>query len=443
MRLPEIIFFLLSSFLFTSTSLAQWEVQKTNVESLIYSLYFLDELNGWADTDSSFYLHTTNGGMNWNIEYFNKDGLLVKQIQFINPEIGYACGSLGTLLSTKDGGETWTSYPMPFEIEFWDLSFVNADEGWAVGERMGSGDLWGRGMIVHTSNGGLTWEKQLEIETTNRLEYQLFKSIKMKDSKEGWAIASDYFDNFSPTYIYKTTDGGNNWIRFNSPIDGISRKLKIASGDTLWVDGYGIGPMSISYDGGNSWLSSWDKYKYISAISPINGKTGWICAESINSISSSTILFTTDGGSTWSEDIQINEHITDIQNKGKYVWISGTNGTILRKNHNLTSVESFEKKSIVDYTLLQNYPNPFNSQTIISYVIPKDANVVVNVYDALGKLISKFELSNQKTGKHLFQWPATNTLGNQITSGVYFYQVIVYDQNGIRIIKSSKLLLIK
>ncbi|MBK8947235.1 MAG: hypothetical protein IPM32_18495 [Ignavibacteriae bacterium] len=180
-----------------------------------------------------------------------------------------------------------------FEIDFQDIYFVDENHGWAVGERWG--EDFGRGMIVHTSDGGINWEIQYDTMSTERFNMIFFKSIRMKNTQEGWALGGDYFDNFSPTFIYKTVDGGKVWNK-SSSIDRVGCNLEIANIDTLWIDGYGIGPLSTSTDGGLTWMTYKNEYKYIGKISPISGAIGWAFFNDINNQNRSALLYTYDRG---------------------------------------------------------------------------------------------------------------------------------------------------
>lgn len=419
---------------------SQWEIQETGINSRITSLFFLDSLNGWAVTDSTFYLHTIDGGVNWIKENLNEGVYGLKRIQFISKNIGFACGSLGQLLSTKDGGKTWVPYPYQFDVEFWDIFFVNGNEGWAVGERYGNN--FGRGMIVHTSNGGAVWNKQLEIETTNQFEAKFFKAIRMKNNKVGWAIAGDYFDNFSPTYVYKTEDGGNNWVMLNSPIQRPASRLKGINEDTLWVDGYGVAQMSISVDGGYNWVLIENGYRYISAIAPLSGNKGWACSVDIRGKDPSSIIYTTDSGVSWIEELELDEYVFDIENKGNYVWLSGSDGLIMRKKINYTAI--VDNDNIPNsFELLPNYPNPFNSQTTISYTLPEEADVKIEIYNMTGKKIKSFRLNSQKLGHYSVIWDGRNDKGVFVSSGVYYGNLKSFSKYGKNFSSSLKMVLIK
>ena len=76
-----------------------------------------------------------------------------------------------------------------------------------------------------------------------------------------------------------------------------------------------------------------------------------------------------------------------------------------------------------DFSVEQNYPNPFNPNTTIEFSLPKSERVSIAVYDLSGRHIKT--LVNNRTlsaGKHYVQWDGTDKRGNQVPSGMYFYQ---------------------
>ena len=86
-----------------------------------------------------------------------------------------------------------------------------------------------------------------------------------------------------------------------------------------------------------------------------------------------------------------------------------------------------------------NYPNPFNPTTSFMFSV-KNANtdVVINVYNVKGKFVKT--VCNQKfnTGKHCTNWNGKDSQGNNVGSGVYFYNVKIGDKSS-----NHKMLLLK
>ncbi len=70
------------------------------------------------------------------------------------------------------------------------------------------------------------------------------------------------------------------------------------------------------------------------------------------------------------------------------------------------------------FTLYQNYPNPFNPSTTISYQLPKQSMVQLDVYNALGELIGTLVNGVQDAGDYTLSWDAS-----RFGSGVYFLRL--------------------
>jgi hypothetical protein len=93
--------------------------------------------------------------------------------------------------------------------------------------------------------------------------------------------------------------------------------------------------------------------------------------------------------------------------------------------------------------LFQNYPNPFNPETWIPFQLHEDCPVTVNIYDASGRLVRKLGLGKKDAGVYIARdraayWDGRNESGEEVSSGVYFYQI----QAG-KFTSTKKLLLMK
>ena len=73
--------------------------------------------------------------------------------------------------------------------------------------------------------------------------------------------------------------------------------------------------------------------------------------------------------------------------------------------------------------LFQNVPNPFTGSTTIRYALPGAAHVKVEVFDVEGRLVSVLVDGTQAAGPQSVVWEGTDSKGNELPSGVYFYRV--------------------
>jgi xylan 1,4-beta-xylosidase len=75
------------------------------------------------------------------------------------------------------------------------------------------------------------------------------------------------------------------------------------------------------------------------------------------------------------------------------------------------------------FSLEQNFPNPFNPSTTVSYRLSAVSHVTLRIFDMLGREIVTLVNNEQAAGQYTAQWDAKNKNGEDLSSGVYFYQL--------------------
>ncbi len=100
---------------------------------------------------------------------------------------------------------------------------------------------------------------------------------------------------------------------------------------------------------------------------------------------------------------------------------------------NVTDVDFDEEVTPETYALMQNYPNPFNPSTVISYALPQNSMVKLQVYNILGQQVKTLFDGFQKAGIHKVNFNAKN-----LTSGIYFYRL-----EADNFVQTMKMMLIK
>ncbi|MDI1256154.1 MAG: hypothetical protein PSV16_08615 [Flavobacterium sp.] len=192
-----------------------------------------------------------------------------------------------------------------------DITFVDENTGWYVN---------GYGKIFYTSNGGTTWEKQLEQKGS------FFRTIAFVDKNIGFVgtVGTDYFPNVTDTIpLYGTKDGGKSWkpIAYKGPyvkglcaIDVVREQFINHGKIDYKVHLFGVGRVGspanimISHDGGETWTSHSmnNDCKMLFDIKMLNKNEGFACAATSEDITQSNalILKTVDGGATWQKVYQ-------------------------------------------------------------------------------------------------------------------------------------------
>ena len=73
-----------------------------------------------------------------------------------------------------------------------------------------------------------------------------------------------------------------------------------------------------------------------------------------------------------------------------------------------------------DFSLSRNYPNPFNPMTHIQYTVPEQANIKIEIYNVLGKVVHTLIDQTREAGVYSQTWDASD-----LSTGVYFIQMVV------------------
>ena len=149
-----------------------------------------------------------------------------------------------TTIAPPSGSEMWLEYERDFsDIFFGGVNFTDESNGWVAGTR---------GIILHTADGGETWEMQdsglLDPEENFDLvmaEDIALNRIHFADPYYGW-VCGEW------GIVLRTIDGGETWELLDTGVEGtlfdvdfVTRDLGIAVG----IDGV----LVRTIDGGETW----------------------------------------------------------------------------------------------------------------------------------------------------------------------------------------------
>ncbi len=207
---------------------------------------------------------------------------------------------LTTVCTAVIGQSGLTTLPgIPAQGRYDDIFFINDSTGWVCGG-YGFPD---KGRIFRTDDGGNTWRQQFGAG-------KYLRSIKFATDKIGFCGSLD-------STLYKTTDGGQTWVDITASLPirpkGICG-LSIPNPSVVYGVGKYSGPAFIikSLDGGNTW-----QYINMSAYAAglvdvlfLNKDTGYVSGTSLQG---GVLLYTTDGGSSWTT-----KYRTGFA--GEYIW---------------------------------------------------------------------------------------------------------------------------
>jgi hypothetical protein len=115
------------------------------------------------------------------------------------------------------------------------------------------------------------------------------------------------------------------------------------------------------------------------------------------------------------------------------VILSGTPDTVLVISADGVTAVSQGDAVPDGFTVYQNYPNPFNPSTTIRFTLPERGDVVMKVYDVLGREVETLIDATLEPGAKEVEFAPQN-----LSSGVYFYQV-----RGGTFVATRKMILMK
>ncbi|MBI2919077.1 MAG: hypothetical protein HYY01_13965 [Chloroflexi bacterium] len=167
----------------------------------------------------------------------------------------------------------WELIKSPTRDNLLEITFVDTNEGWAVGEA---------GTIIYTSDGGASWQFQESGTTDN------FHSVFFLDRQKGWALG------YSGA-VFTTADGGQTWAFLGRTPGTDQVRLRFVDRNTGWVVG-NAGQLHKTEDGGITWkrIPLETRQNLADIAMQRGGPYGWIVG------SAGTALYTTDAGATWS-----------------------------------------------------------------------------------------------------------------------------------------------
>lgn len=237
----------------------------------------LDSSNGFIPHDFGL-LKTTNGGSSWFSATLNPN-ITLKDVKFINNQIGIVVGgyaTVGHILRTTDGGNTWSNIINNNQWGFTGLFFRDSNTGFATGYS---------GTLLKTTDAGISWTN-ISFNTYNNL----YKGVFF-DSNNGIIVGEGGL-------IYKTTDGGNNWNKVTTGTDKFLYSSSFLNNSFGMVGGDG-GVVLKTTNGGVSWSEK-------NVILPSNPAiTDIHIFDNNNAYAVGSFGFhhrTTDGGETWNSN---------------------------------------------------------------------------------------------------------------------------------------------
>jgi photosystem II stability/assembly factor-like uncharacterized protein len=127
------------------------------------------------------------------------------------------------LAKSTDQGQTWTMYPDTFtttppNVGYWDVCFVDASNGWAVGSA---------GTIIHTTDGGARWSQQT---TPGSVSGTALRGVWFTSTTNGYTVGDGGI-------VLATTNGGTTWTAQTSGTTADLWAVRFTDTNKGWIVG--------------------------------------------------------------------------------------------------------------------------------------------------------------------------------------------------------------
>ncbi len=355
---------------------------------------------------------------------------------------------------SSDGGSNWgadirlTNNPQISEFPSASASGQFIFITWHD-ERDTNFEIYGK----RSTDGGLTWSA--DIRLTNQSYVSQFPCVSVL-GQVVYIVWRDNRDGNDEIYFKKSTDGGNTWntdIRLTNNV-AISDTPCIVSNSSavhvVWQDALEIYYIK-STDGGLSWgagtrLTNNSSVSVLPSLA-VSGSALHIAWQE-NRDGNYEIYYknSSNGGINWSPDTRLtnnssNSALPSAAVTGTSVHVvwhdnrDGNNEVYYKQNPTGNPVQIVNTGSEIpsSYNLYQNFPNPFNPNTVIRFQLPVVSQVVLLVYDMMGREVEMLvnETLKPETYEVTFD-------GSNLPSGIYFYQL-----KSENFLETKKLILLK
>jgi photosystem II stability/assembly factor-like uncharacterized protein len=231
--------------LLSDGSTANFRPVSLPVQTKLRAIEFTSAGNGFIVGDAGVLLSSNDGGKSWS-QMAPPTKETLTSIHFLG-DLGWIAGYGGTILHTRDAGRTWTKQQSGASVSFEDIFFTDAEYGWAVG--------WG-GAMIRTKDGGKTW-------TPMRAKDALWSlnSVYFRDRQNGWTTGMFGL-------ILHTKDGGETWEKQESPVNASIRSVYFDASGRGWITAESH--ILSSTDNGLTWTSAWSaKLAFLHTIAPM------------------------------------------------------------------------------------------------------------------------------------------------------------------------------
>jgi photosystem II stability/assembly factor-like uncharacterized protein len=131
------------------------------------------------------------------------DDATLVDVSFVDRQTGWAVGDRGVVWHTRDGGQTWQRQSSGVTCRLSGVFFLDAVRGWAVGGSTRPYTRATQGVVLRTQDGGQTWT------AAPGPMLPALVGVRFFDPRHGVAFGRS--SSVYPAGLFSTSDGGMSW----------------------------------------------------------------------------------------------------------------------------------------------------------------------------------------------------------------------------------------
>lgn len=246
-----------------------------------------------------------------------------------------SAGSPARFLYTEDGGKSWElSFSDNRSAVFFDaIDFSDSLSGYGF-----SDPVDGKLVLVETKNGGKNWRSKSPQICPAVLDSEAgfaASGSSIQCLRGGYIYIGT---GGKKAHLFKGSSGGKNWTRYETPMESgnsasgifsvcfISPSHGIIAGGNYTSDSLSVNNLYITRNGGQTWIKPQTPPNgYISCVKHVSGKT-WACCGTAG------VFISGDDGQIWKKKSDLSFHTMAVSGDGKMLFFGGGGGKLYTMN---------------------------------------------------------------------------------------------------------------